>query len=165
MINTLGTSRKQIPASAKRLDVHLGPSFSDCHRVINYGCGKWPELTERYWLEHYPNLTKRIHYDPNSLEPGVCVSIPYGYTTDLVFCANVLNVLEDDVISEVLSHLASLHFKALVIQIHEGDRRGQGRVTRCGYQRNERTSDYLPLLLPFFSDRTISVRSRLIIIS
>lgn len=162
---TLATSRKQIAASAKHLDVHLGPSFDDCQHIINYGCGKWPELTEQYWLEHYPNLIKRIHYDPNSLEPGICVSIPTGYTTDIVFCAYVLNALDDNSLSEVLSHIASFNFKAAVFQIHEGDKRGKGRVTRCGYQRNERTSDYLPYLLPFFSDRTISVRSRLIIIS
>ncbi|MFG0910198.1 hypothetical protein [Vibrio sp. FYR_4] len=162
---SLATSRKQIAASAKQLDKHLGPSFNDYHHIINWGCGKWPELTEQYWLDHYPNLTKRIHYDPNSLAPGICVSIPYGYETDILFCANVLNVLDDDLLAEVLSHIASLNFKAAVIQIHEGDKYGQGRVTRCGYQRNERTSAYLPYLLPFFSDRTISVRSRLIIIS
>lgn len=63
---------------------------------------------------------------------------------DIVFCCNVLNVVED--VQRVVDQLKDIETKILVIQIYEGDKSGEGKVTRDGFQQNKKAEWYMSSL-------------------
>ncbi len=147
---TIQTSRKQIPACAKLLST-LAPNWKLVKRVLNFGAGKWPELTTEYLTEANPRLLAVTNYEPNGKKiEGVesDITAVNGQRYDLVICANVVNVCRD--LDAVLTDLASVDFDCCVVQIYEGSANGKGRKTRDGYQRNELVADYMPAIQAHF---------------
>ncbi|MCK8113148.1 hypothetical protein [Vibrio sp. 2CM40D] len=142
---TLQTSRKQVPASAKRLS-RLAPNWSYANNILNFGCGKFPDLTEEYLTNYHKQIMTVTHYDPNS--KGVVNNIAEIDSSKrrfcVMLCADVLNVCKD--LDAAIADMAKIDFDCAVIQIYEGNRSGKGRKTRDGYQRNEPVSAYLPIL-------------------
>lgn len=61
-------------------------------------------------------------------------------------------IAEPEVIRDVLEtikHLAKNKAK-VVFAIYEGDKTGKGKVTTKGYQRNQKTADYMKLINEYF---------------
>ncbi|CAH0543011.1 hypothetical protein [Vibrio marisflavi] len=139
---TFKISRKQVPASARLLPA-LAPNWGYANHFLNYGCGKYPELTEHYLNNRFMQIQSVTNYDPNSHAEGVVNDINElkNQRYCVALCANVLNVCED--LEAVLADLAQIDFDCCVIQIYEGDRTGVGKPTRDGYQRNEVVADYV----------------------
>ncbi|EOX4805168.1 hypothetical protein [Vibrio sp. Vb1337] len=148
---TLQTSRKQVPASAKRLS-RLAPNWSYANNILNFGCGKSPDLTEEYLTNYHKQIMTVTHYDPNSKAKGVVNNIAEIDSSKrrfcVMLCADVLNVCKD--LDAAIADMAKIDFDCAVIQIYEGNRSGKGRKTRDGYQRNEPVSAYLPILMSNF---------------
>lgn len=135
MITSINTSRKQIPATIKNppIDV-IG------NRVLNFGSGKYPELSHDHLMAL--GASEVVSYDPyavNDLNLNY-IDLIHG-TFDVVFCCNVLNVVPN--INAVINDLNTIDFNTLIVQIYEGDRTGNGKETRDGYQHNKRTVDYI----------------------
>lgn len=108
--------------------------------VLDYGCGKYYEVSEEYAMKFKPN--EIFFYDPywQPEEPTV-------YLYDVIICSNVLNVISDEQeiynITKKLVKLLDIG-GMIVFQIYEGDRKGKGKETKedC-WQRNEKTIEYM----------------------
>ena len=65
----------------------------------------------------------------------------------MVFCSNVLNVVDsDEVVAGIAGFLTACAISgaAVFITVYEGDKSGVGRPTKADcYQRNEKIADYL----------------------
>ncbi|QFT40100.1 MULTISPECIES: hypothetical protein [unclassified Vibrio] len=148
---TLNTSRKQVPASAKVLH-KLAPNWRYANHILNFGCGRFPDLTKEYLTNYHNQIMSVTNYDPNSKDEDVIKDINAIDASQkrfcVVLCANVLNVCKD--LDSALDDLAKLDFDCAVIQIYEGNQTGNGRKTRDGYQRNERVAAYMPPVLNRF---------------
>ncbi|MCC4224948.1 MAG: hypothetical protein AAGJ90_18185 [Pseudomonadota bacterium] len=83
---TLQTSRKQVPASAKRLS-RLAPKWSYANNILNFGCGKFPDLTEEYLTNYHKQIMTVTHYDPNSKAKGVVNNTPILTAQNAVFAS------------------------------------------------------------------------------
>ena len=71
---------------------------------------------------------------------------------DYLVCSNVLNVIkEDEVIDEILKHMLSINADLYLFTVYEGDKSGKGKVTKKGYQRNQKLNFYYSLLEHYFS--------------
>ncbi|WP_413113407.1 hypothetical protein [Thaumasiovibrio sp. DFM-14] len=159
---TLNTSHKQVPAGAKIIRDLTGITRNGI-RLLNFGCEKWPELTEQYLKETLPGSTVQ-NYDPNSKAPGVITNeaLLSEYWFDVTLCLNVLNVIED--IEPVIRLLATLNTQYMIIQIYEGDKSGVGRATRDGYQRNEKAARYEDALTMHFGSEQVRRRGMYFVI-
>ncbi|MGD1448238.1 hypothetical protein [Vibrio harveyi] len=133
-ITSLQTSRNQVP---RAISLNVGQVLGK--HVLNFGCGKYPLRANEVLLKQ--GALSICNYDPYAIKNDVennLADIPKSY--DVVYCCNVLNVLED--VSPVIEQLLSIDFDTLIIQIYEGNKSQIGRVTRDGYQRNEVTKEY-----------------------
>lgn len=153
-VTSAKTSIKQIPALAKsalfaklvdRAFTNSGAEPS----ILNYGAGKYPRLTADYLTEKFPGVT--VHaFDPYNIPASVnAESMDAAY--DLVFAANVLNVIHSDpalyaAVVNMASHTRI--YGRIIIGVYEGDKTGRGKLTMNGdsYQRNLPVADYLPLI-------------------
>ncbi|EGQ9137942.1 MULTISPECIES: hypothetical protein [Vibrio harveyi group] len=148
---TLQTSRKQVPVSAERLS-KLAPNWSYANNILNFGCGKFPDLTEECLTNCHKHSMTVTHFDPSSKAKGVVSNIAEIDSSKrrfcVMLCANVLNMHKD--LDAAIADMAKIDFDCAVIQIYEGNRSGKGRKTRDGYQRNEPVSAYLPILTSNF---------------
>ncbi len=149
---TLKTSRKQVPAAAKVLH-KLAGNWQFANHVLNFGCGRFPDLTKEYLTNYHNQVISVTSYDPNNAEDeDVITDISLidreVRRFDVVLCANVLNVCKD--LDSALLDLQRIDFDTAVIQIYEGNRSGKGRNTRDGYQRNEVVAEYMPKVLQYF---------------
>ena len=127
-----GTSQKQLPALYKYLD-----RFT-FHALLDYGCGKY-DVFKRY----VESLGKTYFGYDKYNQPEQALS----YRPDLITCANVLNVIDnDDTLNEIIAYIASYGVPA-IFSIYEGNRSGVGKVTKkdC-YQRNQRAAFYMSYL-------------------
>lgn len=149
---TLKTSRKQVPAAAKVLH-KLAGNWQFANHVLNFGCGRFPDLTKEYLTNYHNQVMSVTSYDPNNEDDqDVVTDIKLidreVRRFDVVLCANVLNVCKD--LDAALLDLQRIDFDTAVIQIYEGNRSGKGRKTRDGYQRNELVADYMQKVLQYF---------------
>lgn len=114
--------------------------------IIDYGCGRNPSLAKRLCEQqilgcnYYP-------YDPYWITRTENLKASSTLTLwkdcDLLICANVLNVIENNAaIERIISEIVQA--KSWAIQIYEGNKSGIGAVTKkdC-YQRNQKIIDYL----------------------
>ena len=140
---TINTSLRQVPAQVKIADWDKHKN----HMVLNYGAGKYPELTALYlksqgvkWVESYDPYNPSISTKPEG-------------EFDVVLCSNVLNVIaRDGDLEDVVADIASkLHEDGTAyIQIYTGDRSGKAGETTRGYQRNSLLAHYLPIINKHF---------------
>jgi len=123
--------------------------------ILDYGGGKYDTNTN---LLKSRGVVCKV-YDPynRSLEHNTDVLVYFTNGADVIVCANVLNVIkEDTVITNVLKHIDQLLKSngTAYIQIYEGDKTGEGKKTSKGFQRNQKTICYLPLITSVFSNVT-----------
>ena len=165
LLDTSRTARNQVPASIKQAKI-LMPNWVDGFEILNFGCG-------RYWRTADSHLFRQLgaatvtHYDPFSLE----AFYPYRYIEevqekffDVVFVANVLNVLNNYGLDKTLEQLATINSDKFIIQIYEGKKNGRGSLTRDGYQRNERTEEYREKIHNAFGDSMIERKGNVLIV-
>ena len=104
--------------------------------VLDYGCGKYPEIIKEY-VEGCSG--RYFGYDPYNLGN----EIPKGQTFDVVTISNVLNVIQEDEVIESIIREAMKLASTVIVSIYEGDKSGIGRMTKkdC-YQRNQNRDWY-----------------------
>lgn len=104
--------------------------------VLDYGCGKYPEIIREY-VESCSG--EYFGYDPYNLGN----EIPKNQMFDVVIISNVLNVIQEDEVIENIIHEAMRIANTAIIAIYEGDKSGIGRATKkdC-YQRNQSKNWY-----------------------
>lgn len=147
-ITSKNTSRVQIPGLHK---TPIAKAACMNSHVLDYGAGLSHELAREQVLQN--GAISYEWYDPywnsNAGNGHALLSGPY----DVVLCANVLNVINDDesmyqAVYQMLAHVR--HDEqgngVVLITVYEGDKSGQGRITRDGYQRNLRASAYVDML-------------------
>lgn len=133
-----GTSRKQVPATFKRVAWKSGTYNFDM------GCGKYPELfTHALARKGVHNLPLDI---PQGIEPQESIDYLGSHVCDTVTCNNVLNVIRSmrtrlEVIRACHGVLKSNGIAYFLI--HQGDRSGVGRKTRDGWQNNKLAAKYV----------------------
>ena len=126
-------------------------SFSN-KRVFDYGCGKCSYAVEKFARAHGA-YTYRAYDKYNHI--GVRPTILDSGNWDIVICANVLNVIEDElersyVYDNLQTLLSDEIYAEIAIQIYEGDRTNTGRETTKGYQNNRKTELYIDELIHYF---------------
>jgi hypothetical protein len=150
-ITSRDTSINQIPGLHKKIPA--GTSENN----LDYGGGRYDKATDYLATK---GITSRV-YDPFNRTPDHNrETLEWAARTplDTITVANVLNVIkEDTIIDQILEHLADLAEPYTVVWFtcYEGDRSGQGRETTKGYQRNQRTRDYLGQIRDHFEHVTI----------
>lgn len=140
LIQSQATSLNQIAATFKKRQ------FAPGSLNLDYGGGKCDLATDLLASQGSLNLV----YDPfnrgeaHNLKSRLAVSRAGGAATATV--NNVLNVVaEHEALLEVVQQAANglrPDGEALFL-IHEGDRSGLGRATSKGWQRNQKTADYV----------------------
>lgn len=86
----------------------------------------------------------------------------------MICCSNVLNVIDDD-LTEILTAIKHIALKSktskIIFKIYQGDRSGIGKQTREeSYQRNQTTSQYLPMIKKVFTGCNVEMYRSLYII-
>lgn len=143
------TSLKQIPA------VYTHYEFEDGSVIFDYGCGKYFNEVENYFRNKNKTIIT-LGYDPYNQDESTNNSSLALATTigiDYIVCSNVLNVIkETESIKTVISNIAELakDNTKIIFSIYEGDKSGVGKVTKCGYQKNQKVKEYVELLQEFF---------------
>jgi hypothetical protein len=124
--------------------------FSLCPTILDIGCGKYFEDIRRFANVCYGATV--FGYDPYNLSAKrnaqslKNVLMCHNRAVDMVICANVLNVLDrwEDIVDIVDFAAACTSIDGCALfQIYEGDRSGIGKETTKGWQRNQKTEDYL----------------------
>ena len=168
------TSLKQIPAVIRSAPFReacasLSEMGVSARAILNYGAGKYPELTadfvrENYGLEVFScdkyNLPDSVNADALSCN---------GY--DIAIISNVLNVIDSDasaayVVRDALNHVNPCG--VAFVTVYEGDGTGEGKYTMRGesYQRNAKTAEYIPLIKAWLGDAwNVTRRGKVIVIS
>lgn len=153
-ITSKNTALNQVASTFKAFD------FNDC-LVLDYGCGKG--LSKEFCEKTYNNCQVFL-YDPfhGFDEVNDFLESCKKSKNNIITCNNVLNVLQDDVLNtEIVSIavFANYAYTDVIFKIYEGDRSGIGRISKkdC-YQRNEKTENYMSLIIEMFNNNTIGNR-------
>ena len=117
-------------------------------KVLDYGCGKFPQLAQKY-LKGIGALY--IGYDKYNLSNNEnAMAFHYGINTgyDLVLCSNVLNVIDDDdEMKQVIKNCMDLTRGNAIFTVYEKDKSGNGKETKPDfYQRNQPIAFYHVLI-------------------
>lgn len=134
--------------------VYTNYDFEDGSVILDYGCGKYFNDVETY-LINKNNTLITLGYDPYNQDKDAnesYLALANTIGIDYIVCSNVLNVIkETEVVKTVISNIAELakDNTKIIFSIYEGDKTGVGKITRCGYQRNQKTKEYLKLIQEF----------------
>lgn len=141
-ITSKNTALNQVASTFKAFN------FDNC-LVLDYGCGKG--LSKEFCEKTYNNC-KVFLYDPYQGfdETNKFFESCSQNTKNIITCNNVLNVLQDDILKSVITHIAMLadyYLTDVIFKIYEGNKTGNGKITKndC-YQRNEKTESYVTLI-------------------
>lgn len=131
---------------------------------LDYGGGKFDTGTD--YLSQYDVIN--LVYDPYNRTSDhnreVLKLIRENGGADTVTCSNVLNVIkEPEVRANVISNIKKLLKSngTAYFTVYIGDKSGEGKVTKSGYQLNRDTKDYIPEIEEVFGD--VSRKGKLII--
>lgn len=127
---------KNTSVNSKRVPALFSKFCFEGKSVLDYGCGKYPEIIKEY-VESCSG--KYFGYDPYNLGN----EIPKNQKFDVVTISNVLNVIqEEEVITRIIDDAMRIADLAIV-SVYEGDKSGFGRKTKedC-YQRNQSKNWY-----------------------
>ena len=132
--------------------------------IVDIGGGRFDNLVEDAAEE---GATVKV-YDPFNRTPehnaAVVDSVRDGQA-DMAMSHNVLNVIQED---KNIIDIASQAENALKpngkahFSVYEGDGKGVGKVTTKGYQRNEKTQAYVPLIEQVFGKGNVIKRGKII---
>ena len=142
------TSQGQVPALHKWAVRH---AFIDGHDVVlDYGSGRDSKGRD-YLYSQCPDIL--VHeYDPYWKPNEQVLTLLARNSYDVVLCANVLNVIEDDgELQEALSRLAEGCGGTVLFSVYEGNRSGKGNHTTRGWQRNLTANGYELILSQYFN--------------
>lgn len=141
-ITSKNTALNQVASTFKAFN------FDNC-LVLDYGCGKG--MSKEFCEKTYNNC-KVFLYDPyhGFDETNNFFESCSQNTKNIITCNNVLNVLQDDILKSVITHIAMLadyYLTDVIFKIYEGNKTGNGKITKndC-YQRNEKTENYVTLI-------------------
>ena len=144
LYNSADTSINTVCKIYRQADFQAGTN------VLDFGGGKYNSNTE-YMKEKMVSVSVYDPYNRTAEHNEKVLSEARTNKPDYVVCSNVLNViLEDEIIDGILQELASFGAPAVYIAVYEGDRTGKGKATSKGFQRNEKTSVYLPKISRYF---------------
>jgi len=132
--------------------------------IVDIGGGRFDNLVEDAAEE---GATVKV-YDPFNRTPehnaAVVDSVRDGQA-DMAMSHNVLNVIQEDKniidiatqAENALKPNGKAHFS-----VYEGDGKGVGKVTTKGYQRNEKTQAYVPLIEQVFGKGNVTKKGKII---
>ena len=138
--------------------------IKDGDLIVDIGGGRFDNLVEDAAEE---GATVKV-YDPFNRTPehnaAVVDSVRDGQA-DMAMSHNVLNVIQEDKniidiaaqAENALKPNGKAHFS-----VYEGDGKGVGKVTTKGYQRNEKTQAYVPLIEQVFGKGNVTKRGKII---
>lgn len=120
--------------------------------ILDYGGGKY-DTNKEYMAT---KGVKLMVFDPfnRSKTHNMQVLKRTKNGVDYIVCSNVLNVIaEPEIIHDVIENIRQLAGKKakVIFAIYEGDKTGKGKVTTKGYQRNQKTTDYLNIINNYFN--------------
>ncbi len=135
---TYKTSIKSVASTYKAFK-----DFLEGKIVLDYGCGKYPELIKERAKEI--GIKKMYFYDINNHKYNNKDVIKNNI--DFVVCNNVLNVIKDDnIIKSIIKEIFNSKASKIVFKVYKGNGSGIGKSTTIGtYQRNAKAVDYLYL--------------------
>lgn len=146
-ITSARTSRKQVPAVIKVIEWNP--------RSVNLDIGGGRYDDSSIYLKRF-KVTNYV-YDPfnRTLEHNQMVmkKIIAHSGADSVTLMNVLNVIKRPQDRKAVLRLAWSTLKSghpIYVGIYEGDKSGDGKKTRDGWQENRKTSTYVPEVGRFF---------------
>lgn len=141
-ITSKNTALNQVASTFKAFD------FNDCV-VLDYGCGKG--MSKEFCEKTYNNCNVFL-YDPfhGFNETDSFLKQCKESEKNIITCNNVLNVLQDNMLEAVITHIAVIANRYrcdVIFKIYEGDKSGKGKESKkdC-YQRNEKTENYVSLI-------------------
>lgn len=158
-ITSAGTSLNHIPALHKSATLDMCVATVKAERknfafIVDYGAGRYN--AGEIFLSNRHNIPT-FSYDPYNRpteENALTLKIMETGNCPIVLCANVLNVINsDDAITEILSNIrrSIRNVRGVALfTVYEGNKSGIGTATKAGYQRNARTSEYIPILRESF---------------
>lgn len=129
--------------------VYTHYDFTNGSSVLDYGGGKY-DMNTMFMKERGVDVSVYDKFNRSEEHNTRVLRTARQTRPDYVVCSNVLNVImEDEVIDSILEDMASFGSRT-IISVYEGDRTGDGRETSKGYQRNERLSEYIPMVKKHF---------------
>lgn len=167
--NTTGrTARKQVPAIAKMISPALSPGMIN----LDIGAGPYDDFSNWLRSRGVMNLPTDLEH-PTALGETIDEQLEWldkfkalGGWIDTVTISNVLNVIEDDIDLRSTLRFAADYVRPkgkVYVTVYEGDRSGEGRKTRDGYQRHEKLALYMAHCAHEFHE--ITKRGNLLILS
>ena len=158
-ITSKNTALNQVASTFKAFN------FDNC-LILDYGCGKG--MSKEFCEKTYNNC-KVFMYDPfhGFNETDSFLKQCKESAKNIITCNNVLNVLQDDILQSVIAQvalLANYNRCDIIFKIYEGDKSGNGKISKkdC-YQRNEKTENYIPLIIEMFNEYHIIRKGQFII--
>ena len=132
--------------------------------IVDIGGGRFDNLVQDAAEE---GATVKV-YDPFNRTPehnSVVVDSVKDGQADMAMSHNVLNVIQEDknIIDIALQAENAIkpngkaHFS-----VYEGTGKGEGKVTTKGYQRNEKTEAYVPLIEKVFGEGNVTRKGKII---
>lgn len=142
------TSLNQIP----RLHKHFVKMYGKQKSVLDFGAGKIGKVDE--FMKS--NTKIYLPYDPFNRD-GISnqLSLDDVGSVDFILCSNVLNVVEDKILSNVIKVLADLTAKSQAglcyVTVYHKSSLPKNRTVGNHFQRNEPAKWYLPHLKMHFT--------------
>ena len=131
---------------------------------LDIGGGKYDTASE--WLQENHGCENLV-YDPyNRSEEHNDDVLAQAENLDTITISNVLNVIKERKWRDMVLNMAAHHAgpaTRVYITVYEGDRSGEGRETRCGYQLHRKTEAYVKEVKKFF--KQVERKGKLIIAS
>jgi hypothetical protein len=148
-ITSAKTSVNQISSTFKKI------IFKEGNVNLDFGGGKYDKATK--FLEDLG--VSNLVYDPFNRSISHNLAIRYEVFkksgADTVTVNNVLNVVKEiEVIKDIIfqSSFGVKDGGEVYFLIYEGNKTGVGVETVCGFQRNQRASDYMDYIKEYFGD-------------
>jgi hypothetical protein len=152
----------QVPATYKpKADFNFAG-----YDILDYGCGTGTgkEYIKAHNKEERFAGTKVFNYEPfpkfhvDERQKFIASSNP----KKMICCNNVLNVIDDD-LTDILTEIKQVAKRAdvseIIFKIYQGDKTGKGKQTgKDKYQRNEKTTNYIPKIRKVFTGWDIDER-------
>lgn len=143
--------------------VYTKMNFTRGSTVLDYGGGKYDSNIE-YMAEKGVNVKV---FDPFNRSPAHNESVMRYFKThtpDYIVNSNVLNVISElAIVNDIINNIHKLAGPQTIcyFAIYEGNKTGIGKVTSKGFQRNEPTAYYVPLIQKKF--KTVIRKGNIII--
>lgn len=152
------TSVNMVPTLFKRVKEFGGKN-------LDIGGGKFETASE--WLQENHGC-KNLVYDPfnRDADHNHKVLTEAQKHVDSITLSNVLNVIQEKAHRQGVLTMAASYAgptTKVYITVYEGDRSGEGRETRCGYQLHQKTEAYMEEIGEFFE--SVERKGKLIIAS